>query len=1284
MASGFEGYGSMCNRSRSSTERSEGTSHTSFEFSDNPISLSAAVARDRTALYPSTSELQTPPRKMQRFPSSPGVGFHSLPPTPDSLQSTPGFSLGLSRKRGSPSLEIPSGGEGERSGDKEEEGEEESEEGSIVEGEEGVAGYEDEQWEDVDELDDDSPFESEYEDGLTASEDGYAMGFDSGAEDSISSSSTDEATSEGTFTPKMRAKLEASASPEKSPSTLFPFPSSFSIASTSIADFSTLPSPHDFPSLRLDEYSSIAPNKYFSSRKLSHDNLFVTMEKISDSEISDISRLASAGIDISSRDTSMSTTHSPKASDLLDIAPAEYAKECIKAAFNSRLSPYNLHEGEYKTLHTHLNHMHVTSYLNIRNGILRRWLKNPRVRLTRDDAASCAKEARFLGLAEVAFDWLNRHGYINHGCIKASKPASRNPHATRRKRKIAVIGAGIAGLTTARQLEGLLAQNGEKSTGADAPEVVVFEGRKRLGGRVYSHTLSGADSDLPHGLKAAIDVGGQIVMGYEGNPLAALIQDQLEIPYHAIDNTTAFPLYDFDGKMINDGRDLIMQEIHDDILDRLSAFKSKPLLTLTAEGDRDKINACKNPRGDGGEPMAITQGQSGMELIETIQETTTKLPSSKVIRKRIGKRKASNLSDAAIAPPTKKIKLIAKKSNKEMLKKLDIEPQKVCDENGFGSLGRSMDKMFPSYTQVLEQDSRDLRLYNWYHANLEYCNASAVDKPSLENWDQDDGNEFTGAHSMIVGGYSQLAKGLYSQPWKLDVRTKHEVTEIKYGSGDNSKGVTLKFRDGSKFSADKVIVTLPLGVLKKQGVKFDPPLSGAKRSAIDKLGFGLLNKVIMIYEEPFWDTTKDGFGCLRQPEGDESSLSSYEKKRGRFYMWWNASKVVGRPTLVGLMVGDAAEQVENESDDELVEEATGILKNCFGDDKVPSEPDQSIVTRWRSDPFACGTYSYIAAGSTGADYDVIAEPIDNQIFFAGEHTNRHYPATVHGAYISGLRAAGEVVDAINGPLTIPAPLILPCTRRSHKGVSTNHTELPAGSGANLPTIDTLGASKVTKRRTRAAAVAIQPIENVKPVKRKRKAEEKPERAGRKKARVPTPLEAPDTGIQKSAKRKRKAKDIPEEADSKKSRLALEEEEYERLLEESIGPMPKKPQKAIANPYLIYQKAHFPIAKAKANGDKQRSTKNPKAVADRDEVRAVLGQMWRDEPEDVKAPYIERTDKNKVSNRKIEEKHKEAMKTWEQKRKEFTANKPQVSSLEASVEGNTQQQGNLPSEDAALS
>ncbi len=78
--------------------------------------------------------------------------------------------------------------------------------------------------------------------------------------------------------------------------------------------------------------------------------------------------------------------------------------------------------------------------------------------------------------------------------------------------------------------------------------------------------------------------------------------------------------------------------------------------------------------------------------------------------------------------------------------------------------------------------------------------------------------------------------------------------------------------------------------------------------------------------------------------------------------------------------------------------------------RVP-DPDGFLVTRWRADPFARGSYSYLAVGSSPDDRRALAEPVGGRVFFAGEATSVDNPATAHGALLSG-REAAMAVDPV--------------------------------------------------------------------------------------------------------------------------------------------------------------------------------------------------------------------------------------------------------------------------------
>lgn len=292
-------------------------------------------------------------------------------------------------------------------------------------------------------------------------------------------------------------------------------------------------------------------------------------------------------------------------------------------------------------------------------------------------------------------------------------------------------------------------------------------------------------------------------------------------------------------------------------------------------------------------------------------------------------------------------------------------------------------------------------IFDWHIANLEYGCATDLARVSLEHWDQDDEFEFGGKHCLLKKGYGGVLKELANG---INVQLNQVVTEIHYGEDGAMVGAGGKPKPakvvtaGQIYEAEIVLVTIPLGVLKEKRVRFEPPLPSWKQQAIERLGFGNLNKVGMLFPYVFWDDSVDYFGCV--PEKSE--------ERGESFLFNNLHRCMGRPILLALVAGSAALVHEQRSDAEIIQRTMAILKRAFPN--APS-PQKAIVTRWGTDRFARGSYSYIAVGSTGSDYDLLARPVSRRLFFAGEATQRDHPATVAGALISGLRQAG-LIDAV--------------------------------------------------------------------------------------------------------------------------------------------------------------------------------------------------------------------------------------------------------------------------------
>jgi lysine-specific histone demethylase 1 len=102
----------------------------------------------------------------------------------------------------------------------------------------------------------------------------------------------------------------------------------------------------------------------------------------------------------------------------------------------------------------------------------------------------------------------------------------------------------------------------------------------------------------------------------------------------------------------------------------------------------------------------------------------------------------------------------------------------------------------------------------------------------------------------------------------------------------------------------------------------------------------------------------------------------------------------------------------SETDEECVAGVMRVLRDIFAEATTVPDPVDVAVTRWGADPYARGSYSNISPRGTGDDYDALAEPVAETLFFAGEATSRTHPATMHGAFLSGNREAARVHFAL--------------------------------------------------------------------------------------------------------------------------------------------------------------------------------------------------------------------------------------------------------------------------------
>jgi len=113
--------------------------------------------------------------------------------------------------------------------------------------------------------------------------------------------------------------------------------------------------------------------------------------------------------------------------------------------------------------------------------------------------------------------------------------------------------------------------------------------------------------------------------------------------------------------------------------------------------------------------------------------------------------------------------------------------------------------------------------------------------------------------------------------------------------------------------------------------------------------------------------------------------------------------------LVVIYTGSEALRLESLSDSQATQDVLTSIRPILG--ATPPALKSSRVTRWKSEPYTKGSYSFASVGTKASDFDTIARP-QGRLYFAGEHTNGTYRGTVHGAYLSGRRAADELVLAL--------------------------------------------------------------------------------------------------------------------------------------------------------------------------------------------------------------------------------------------------------------------------------
>uniref|UniRef100_T1JH18 Amine oxidase domain-containing protein n=1 Tax=Strigamia maritima TaxID=126957 RepID=T1JH18_STRMM len=335
------------------------------------------------------------------------------------------------------------------------------------------------------------------------------------------------------------------------------------------------------------------------------------------------------------------------------------------------------------------------------------------------------------------------------------------------------------------------------------------------------------------------------------------------------------------------------------------------------------------------------------------------------------------------------------------------------------SVGQKMEADIANYLSGFSASEAAVRKMIFVHLlNRETCISGCDSMDEIDLADFGAYSELPGGNLTIPLGFSSILNSLISNLKTEECILKdHPVSRIRWKLSDGT--VEVECENGEIYHSKHVIVTIPLGVLKaKHEQLFEPALPDDKIHAIEKLGFGIVDKIFLEYERPFLHPDISEVINLWNPiENDNDVGKSWFKK---IYSFMKISDTL----YLAWLSGREAEHAESITAEEIADVCTNILRQFLNDPYVP-KPIRVVRTRWLSEPYTRGSYTSIRTGSKQSDIENLAKPIyvhpsDTKVctkptlLFAGEATHPTFFSTTHGAFVSGKCAAELLLDSSKG------------------------------------------------------------------------------------------------------------------------------------------------------------------------------------------------------------------------------------------------------------------------------
>ena len=254
------------------------------------------------------------------------------------------------------------------------------------------------------------------------------------------------------------------------------------------------------------------------------------------------------------------------------------------------------------------------------------------------------------------------------------------------------------------------------------------------------------------------------------------------------------------------------------------------------------------------------------------------------------------------------------------------------------------------------------------------------------------------ANFQVVEGYGRVAAER-AQRLGDTIHLRTRVERIEWSR--QGAVVTAAAPSGPiRIRAAAVVVTVSLGVLKAKAIGFDPALPARTRTAIESIGFGHADKILLVFDASLQRTIL----------GKATSVASAE---GSWYFFPYHGRRDMPVVIEGFLSGRRAVMLSGRPEAEVVEGIVREIETMTGRRDLRSHLLAARYVDWSADPDVRGGYTFPKMGGGMDQRRILAEPVEGVLFFAGEAARAAGDyATVHGALDSGLDAAELVRTAL--------------------------------------------------------------------------------------------------------------------------------------------------------------------------------------------------------------------------------------------------------------------------------